>query len=147
MTLPVTPDIRTVLKDSVANLRDVVVPGVSGEWERFCAVLTVGALEYAIGLLDGDRNGLRRFELAQALASLGPDVAEVPELREFLGAPSPYEVATLLLVWRQRNPGPLADRIKAALHPVLFAQLDAELAASAPLMQGFGAAMRGRSDD
>lgn len=147
MSLPVTPDIRTVLKDSVANLREVIVPSLEGEWERFCGVLLVGSLEYALGLLDGDRGAVRRAELAAALQALRADVEDAPALKAAMEVESPFEAATRLLVWGQRNACPLAERIRAVLHPVLFAQIDTELAASAPLMQGFGVAMRGRRED
>ena len=132
MSLPVTPDAATVLRNSIANLRDVVLPGVSGEWERMCASITVGALEYALAVLNGGRDARHLEELAATTTGLDGSQGE-----------SPYEVASRLLIWGQRNPGDRANQIKEVLHPVLMRQLDEELTASMPLMAGLMVAMRG----
>ena len=55
MTLPVLPDPETILANSAAVLRDVVLPAVTEEWPRSCVRIIASALEYAAGLLDGER--------------------------------------------------------------------------------------------
>ena len=47
MTLPVAPEVETILDSCIETLRDTVVPHVEGEWPRYSAELLVGSLEYA----------------------------------------------------------------------------------------------------
>ena len=48
------------------------------------------------------------------------------------------------LVAAQNDPGPLADHVRAILHPLLDAQLDADLASAMPLFAAFARNMVGR---
>jgi hypothetical protein len=146
MTLPIQPDIETVLESCAYTLREVLLPEIKSEWGRYSGDLCVASLEYALGLLKGDRNAARREELAAAIERLRPDVAaaEHGAWSRALEAPSPFVAASALLVAAQNNPGPLADRVRAALHPLLHAQLDAEMAAAMPLFAAFVKNMVGR---
>ena len=145
MSLPVPPDVETILENCIATLRDVIVPDVHDEWARFSAGLLMGALAYAIGQLGEDRAGQHRADLAAAIAQLRPVLqkAHEPEALEALDGASPFEAASRLLVWGQNNPGELANEVREALHPVLFAQLQQEMEAAAPIMEALGRGMRG----
>jgi hypothetical protein len=139
MTLPVSPDAETILAACIETLRDVVLPNVEGEWPRYSADLLVGALEYAQQLLREDPGGLRREELAAAVEEVRGLVAAAPDPQwaEALEAGSPFEAASRLLVASQDHPGPVADGVRGVLHPVLNAQLDAELARTTGLFLAF----------
>ncbi|MBW2314664.1 MAG: hypothetical protein JRH10_10770 [Deltaproteobacteria bacterium] len=139
MTLPVTPDAETVLASCVATLRDVVLPEVESDWGRYSAELCVASIEYALGLLGEDRNETRRRGLAQAIEGVAADVRASGGTAWIaaLEGSSPFVIAGKLLVAGQNDPGPLAERVRASLHPVLHAQLDAELTAGLPLFAAF----------
>jgi hypothetical protein len=139
MTLPVSPDVETILEACIETLRDVVVPNVEGEWPRYSAELLVGSLEYARQLLGHDRNGERRTELAAAIDRVREQVASAPEpvWREALAAASPFEAASRLLVACQNHPGAIADAVHSSLHPVLRGQLDAEFGRTLGLFSAF----------
>ena len=62
MTLPVLPEVETILANSAQVLRDVVLPDLTDEWPRNCARVIAGALDYAIGLLKEDRAAEYRAE-------------------------------------------------------------------------------------
>jgi hypothetical protein len=145
MTLPVGPDPDTILAACVETLRDVVLPNVEGEWPRYSADLMVGALEYTRQILKADPDQARRIELASALASVAETVDEAgnPRFAEALAETSPFEAASKLLVAAQDEPGPLADSIKASLHPVLIGQLDAEMGRSFGMFMAFARNMTG----
>jgi hypothetical protein len=151
MTLPIQPDIETVLESCAHTLREVLLPEIESEWGRYSGDLCVASLEYALGLLKGDRNAGRREELAAAIENLRPEITaadlEEPSIEEWnaaLRAPSPFVAASALLVAAQNHPGPLADRVRAGLHPLLHAQLDAEMTAAMPLFAAFARNMVGR---
>jgi hypothetical protein len=145
MTLPVSPDVETILSSCVETLRDVVVPNVEGEWPRYSAELLVGSLEYAQHLLREDHGERRREELVAALDLVRDLVASepAPQWAEALEAPSPFEAASKLLVASQNHPGPVADGVRGVLHPVLRGQLDAELARTMVLFIAFARNMTG----
>lgn len=146
MSLPVPPDVETILANGIATLRDVILPDTHDEWARFNAGLLAGALEYAIGLLGEDRAGQHRADLHAAVERLR-GVVEQSDQQTPLAAlqeTSPFEAASRLLVWSQNNPGTLADELRGILHPVLFAQMERELEAAEPIM---GALHRGMSGE
>jgi len=145
MTLPVNPDVDTILGSCIETLRDVVVPEVDSEWARYSGELLIGSLEYARGLLSVDRNAERRAELAEALDRLRPSLlaSDRAEWRAPLDDPSPFAVASRLLVLAQNEPGPLADEVREVLHPVLYAQLDSEMSSTMPLFIAFARNMQG----
>lgn len=134
MTLPVVPDVETILANSVAALRDQVLPEIAEVWPRSCTRLVIASLEYAIELLRDDHGATNRAELAGALdslrAALSTDAAAIG------GEGSVFEQSSRLLVWAQENPGPDADAVRAALHPVLVGHLDREAGAAMPLIVG-----------
>ena len=139
MTLPVGPDVETILASCIETLRDVVVPNVEGEWPRYSADLLVGSLEYAQQMLHHDRDAERRAELATAIDRVREQVASAPERawHEALEAPSPFEAASRLLVACQNHPGSVADGVREVLHPVLRGQLDTEFARTLGLFSAF----------
>jgi hypothetical protein len=139
MTLPVNPDVETILDSCIETLRDVVLPNVEGQWPRYSADLLVGSLEYAKQLLGEDLNAKRRAELAAAVDEVRTLVASdsEPHWAEALAADSPFEAASRLLVAGQNHPGPIADGIREILHPVLNTQLDTEFARSIGLFGAF----------
>lgn len=139
MSLPVNPEVETILDSCIETLRDVVLPNVEGEWPRYSADLLVGSLEYAKQLLGEDQNAKRRAELAAAVDEVRTLVAGEPDAHwaEALATESPFEAASRLLVAGQDHPGPVADGVRGILHPVLNAQLDAEFARSIGLFGAF----------
>ncbi|MBW2273172.1 MAG: hypothetical protein JRG96_07865 [Deltaproteobacteria bacterium] len=145
MTLPVSPDVDTILESCIETLRKVVVPEAQTEWARYSGELLIGSLEYARGLLDDDRNAGRREDLARAIDGIRASVerSEQAEWPAALSGDSPFVVASQLLVTAQNAPGPLAEEVKSALHPLLYAQLDAEMAHSMPLFIPFARNMSG----
>ena len=145
MTLPVSPDVDTILGACIETLRDVVVPEVDNEWARYSGELLIGSLEYARGLLREDRNGERRAALAGAVDGLRSSVegSGKAEWAAALDDASPFVAASRLLVAAQNDPGPLADEVRSVLHPLLHAQLDAEMASAMPLFIPFAKNMSG----
>ena len=145
MTLPVAPDVETILDSCIETLRDTVVPHVEGEWPRYSALLMVGSLEYAKHLLREDHDAGRRAELGRALDEVRELVASdpAPEWSEALAQESPFESASRLLVHCQNSGGDLAQRVRDILHPVLHSQLDAEMARSLGLFAAFARNMAG----
>jgi hypothetical protein len=139
MTLPVNPDVETILDSCIETLRDVVLPNVEGQWPRYSADLLIGSLEYAKQLLAEDLNARRRAELAAAVDEVRTFVAgeSEPHWAEALAADSPFEAASRLLVAGQNHPGPVADGVRGILHPLLNAQLDAEFARTIGLFGAF----------
>ena len=146
MTLPIQPDIETVLESCAHTLREVLLPEIESDWGRYCGDLCVASLEYALGLLEGDRNAGRCEELAAAIERLRSEVAAADgdEWSAALRVASPFGAASALLVAAQNAPGPLADRVRAELHPLLHAQLDSEMSAAMPLFAAFARNMVGR---
>jgi hypothetical protein len=145
MTLPVSPDVETVLQSCAETLRDVLLPEIESAWGRYSGELCVASLEYAIGLLQADRNAPRRAALSRAIAELRP-VVEASGSAAMLGAlaeESPYAAASGLLVASQNEEGEHSERIRAALHPVLHGQLDEEMSAAMPLFIAFARNMAG----
>ncbi len=141
MTLPALPDVDTILANSAAVLRDVVLPELHDEWPRSCTRIIVEALHYASELLHDNRPARHREELAAVLDELCPGLG--PEAAARAGDGSAYERASGLLVWAREDGGADAERVIAALHPILSAQLDEEVAAAAPLLSALHVAMRG----
>lgn len=139
MSLPVHPDAENVLRSCAETLQKVVLPEVETDWGRYSASLCIASLEYAIGLLQGDRNTPNREELALAVEGLRSGLGdEAPSaMREALQADSPWEAASALLVASQNEGGELGEQVRAALHPVLYGQLDREMAAAMPLFIAF----------
>jgi hypothetical protein len=145
MTLPVAPDVETILDSCIETLRDVVVPSVEGEWPRYSAELMVGSLEYVKHLLSQDLDAGRREELGRALDEVREIVASElgPEWSEALAHESPFEAAASLLVASQNSDGEVSQRVRSVLHPVLHAQLDAEFARTLGLFSAFARNMAG----
>ncbi|MCP3986532.1 MAG: hypothetical protein GY723_19285 [bacterium] len=145
MTLPVAPDVETILDSCIETLRDVVAPSVEGDWPRYNAELMVGSLEYVKHLLREDIDASRREELSRALDQVKEIVAAdpAPEWAEALQEESPFEAASRLLVACQNSGGEVAERIRATLHPVLHAQIDAEMARTMGLFSAFARNMVG----
>jgi len=138
MTLPVSPDVETVLTSCIETLRDVVLPEVETQWGRYSAELCVASLEYALGLLGDDREAARRGELAEAVDALAGELRDAgPVWQAALAGESPFVAAGRLLVAAQNEPGPRACRVREVLHPVLHRQLDAERTAGLPLFAAF----------
>jgi hypothetical protein len=134
-------------------VREILLPEVETEWGRYSGELCVASLEYAIGLLGADRNTERRTGLSEAIDGLRGDIQRLhPESRDdeldpwttALEAPSPFVAASMLLVASQNEPGPLADRVRETLHPVLHSQLDSEMAAAMPLFAAFARNISGK---
>ena len=145
MTLPVAPDVETILDSCIETLRDVVVPSVEGEWPRYSAELMIGSLEYAKHILRDDLDESRRAELSRALEDVRKIVAAepAPEWSEALAEESPFEAASRLLVHCQNTGGDVAERVRATLHAVLHAQLDAEMGRTMGLFSAFARNMVG----
>ena len=139
MTLPVNPDVETILDSCIETLRDVVLPNVEGQWPRYSADLLIGSLEYAKQLLGEDKNATRRAELAAAVEEVRALVAAEPgpHWAEALAADSPFEAASRLLVAGLNHPGPVSDGVRGILHPVLNAQLDTEFQRTLGLFGAF----------
>jgi hypothetical protein len=138
--LPVTPNVETILRSCVATLNAEIVPELTSDWGRYSGKLVAASLEYALTLLsDPEAPARRRRELAEAIEALRPsiDAAGRPELTAALEEDSPYEVASKLLVAAQSDPSTLADELRAALHPLLEQHLEAQLAASSPVLGAF----------
>lgn len=145
MTLPVPPDPKTILQNSIVTLREVVAPLAEDEWARFNASLLIGALEYALIGLEKDRGAEHRAALAAKVASLRAVVekADDSELVAALREASPFEAASKMLVWGQNHPGSVAKEIQKTLRPELYAQLDEEIKAASPMMGAFVRGMAG----
>lgn len=145
MTLPVPPDARVILQNSIVTLREVIAPLAEDEWARFNASLMVGALEYALGTLDKDRGAEHRTNLAAKVESLRPAIVRAQQAgpTAALAEKSPFEAASQLLVWGQNNPGELAVEIQQVLRAELYAQLDEEIAAAVPIKGAFFRGMAG----
>ncbi len=140
MTLPITPNVETILRSCVATLNAEIIPELTSDWGRYSGKLVAASLEYALTLLsDPEAPGQRRRELAEAIEALRPSIeaAGRSEFTAALEAGSPYEVASGLLVAAQSDSSALADELRAALHPLLEQQLEAQLAASSPLLGAF----------
>ena len=144
MALTVTPSIETILRSCVATLNSEIVPELTSDWGRYSGKLVAASLEYALTLLaDPEAPARRRQELADAIEALRPSIEASgrPEFTAALEAGSPYEVATKLLVAGQGDSSALAEELRAALHPLLEQQLEAQMAASFPLLGAFVANM------
>jgi hypothetical protein len=117
----------------------VVLPEVESDWGRYSAELCVASIEYALGLLGRDRNEARRRDLAEGIEAVAAEVRASGSASwvAALEGSSPFAIAGKLLVEAQNDPGPLAERVRAALHPRLHAQLDAEMKAGLPLFAAF----------
>ncbi|SVC98565.1 uncharacterized protein METZ01_LOCUS351419 [marine metagenome] len=139
MTLPVHPDIETILENCVETMRSVILPELESEWGVFCGALLTASLTYANELMKSDRGAQYSEELSGALKSIQSTLESIPDLA-FSEGRSPYQTATKALVYAQANPGPIADEISQVLQPVLMGQLEVELAATSPFMEGWGAA-------
>lgn len=145
MTLPVGPDLETVLDSCIETLRDVVLPGVEGDWQRYSAELIVGSLEYAKHLSAESHNETRHAELSAALREVQKVTAaeRSSEWAEALAGDSPFVSASRVLVACQNSESDIADRIRAILHPVLDGQLEAEMARTMGLFVAFVRNMQG----
>lgn len=146
MSLPVPPSAETILKNSIETLRDVLLPITrDDEWAKFNTGLLMGALEYALATLNEDRAAKHRKNLATVLANLRAtlEASGQADLVTILDNPSPFEIASRLLVWGQNNPGDLAQEMQKALRGELYSQLEEELSAAAPIMGAFERGMRG----
>ena len=140
MALTVTPNVETILRSCVATLNAEIVPELTSDWGRYSGKLVAASLEYALTLLsEPEAPAQRRRELAEAIEALRPSIeaAGHPEFTAALEAGSPYEVASKLLVAGQGDSSALAEELRAALHPLLQRQLEAQLAASSPLLRAF----------
>jgi hypothetical protein len=140
LALPVTPNVETILRSCVATLSAEIVPELTSDWGRYSGKLVAASLEYALTLLsDPEAPARRRRELAEAIEALRPSIeaAGRPEFTAALEADSPYEVASNLLAAGQSDSSALAEKLRASLHPLLEQQLEAQLAASSPLLAAF----------
>ena len=140
MALPVTPNVETILRSCVATLNAEIVPELTSNWGRYSARLVAASLEYALTLLsEPEAPARRRRELAEAIEALRPSIeaANRPEFTAALAADSPYEMASKLLIAGQSDSSALAEELRSALHPLLEQQLEAQLAASSPLLAAF----------
>ena len=146
MTLPVHPDIETILENCAETMRTVILPELESEWGVFCGALLTASLTYANELIKNDRGAQYSEELSDALKSIRPTLDNIPDL-DLSENSSPYQTATKALVYAQANPGPIADEISQVLQPVLMGQLEVELAATTPFMEGWGAARATRKVD
>lgn len=146
MTLPVHPDIETILENCAETMRTVILPELESEWGVFCGALLTASLTYATELLKNDRGAQYFEELSAALKSIQPTLDNIEDLELAIDG-SPYEIATQTLVYAQANPGPASDEVNRVLYPVLMGQLEVELAATAPFMEGWGAARATRKVD
>ncbi len=145
MALTVTPNVETILRSCIATLDAEIVPELTSDWGRYSGKLVAASLEYALTLLsEPEAPAQRRRELAEAIEVLRPSIeaAGRPEFTAALEADSPYEVASKLLVAGQSDSSALAEELRAALHPLLEQQLEAQLAASFPLLGAFVANMQ-----
>jgi hypothetical protein len=145
LALPVTPNVETILRSCVATLNAEIVPELTSDWGRYSGKLVAASLEYALTLLsEPEAPAQRRRELAEAIEALRPSIEASgrPEFTAVLEADSPYEVASKLLVAGQSDSSALAEELRAALHPLLEQQLEAQLAASFPLLGAFVANMQ-----
>jgi hypothetical protein len=145
MTLPVPPDARVILQNSVVTLREVVAPLAEDEWARFNASLLIGALEYALGVMEKDRGAEHRAHLTAKIDSLRAAIERSgdAETKVALAEASPFVAASRLLVWGQNNPGALATEIQRVLRSELYAQLDQEITAAEPIKGAFFRGMAG----
>jgi hypothetical protein len=144
LALPVTPNVETILRSCVATLNAEIVPELTSDWGRYSGKLVAASLEYALTLLsEPEAPTQRRRELAEAIEALRPSIeaAGSSEFTAALEADSPYEVASKLLVAGQSDSSALAEELRAALHPLLEQQLEAQLATSFPLLGAFVANM------
>jgi hypothetical protein len=140
VALTVTPDVETILRSCATTLRAEIVPELTSDWGRYSGNLVAASLDYALTLLaDPQAPARRRRELAEAIETLRPriEAAGSPDFASALEATTPYEIASRLLVAGQNDSSPLAAELRAALHPLLEQQLEAQLAASAPLLAAF----------
>ena len=140
MALTVTANVETILRSCVTTLNDEIIPELTSDWGRYSGNLVAASLEYALTLLsDPQAPARRRQELAEAIEALRPSIeaAGHPEFTAALEAGSPYEAASKLLVAGQNASGPLAEELRAALHPLLQQQLEAQFAVSSPLLRAF----------
>jgi hypothetical protein len=120
---------------SVAPTLRMLHGSPDGEWFRGVLAQLIGVVEY--GRDRGpDRTAQRRTSLAAALDALAGNPL-VP------AADSPEERASGALVAAVGRGDAAAEAVRAALRPVLLAELDDELAETMPLMDGF----RGRVRD
>jgi len=128
----------------VVTLKTEVVPELTSDWGRYSGKLVAASLEYALTLLsDPEAPARRRRELAEAIEALRPSIESAgrSEFTAALEEESPYEAASKLLVAGQSDSSALAEELRAALHPLLEQQLEAQLAASFPLLGAFVANM------
>jgi hypothetical protein len=141
MTLPVLPEVDTILLNSATVLRDVVLPAIDDEWGRSCTRIIAAALDYAVGLMSDDRDARHRAELEAALASLAAQLGAAHA--DVAGQGSPYVRASRALVWSREHDGDDAETVRAVLHPVLVAHLDEEATAASGVLDALHVAMRG----
>ena len=117
---------------SVAEtLRRVVLPQLADTWARAQAIQLIGLAEQARGR-GGDPAHRYTEELVTALES----IADNPLVHEHWPG-EPHAVAAAALAAAVPRDDDAADEVRAALRPLLVAQLDEELALSSPLMEAF----------
>ncbi len=120
----------------------MTLPVLHEEWPRSCARVISGALDYAVGLIHGDRAAVHRAQLELALVEVaqrcGPDAAALADADG-----SVFERSSAVLVWSRQHDHADGELARSILHPVLLAQLEEEAAAAEPLLTALHVAMRG----
>lgn len=123
-----------------ATVRDVLLPAITDDWARAAAIQLVGVARYAMRR-PADTSEAQVAEVAAVLATL----ASNPLVRQPASADAAdvMSAASDALVAAIADDGAAGDEVRAVLRPVLMAQLDAELAVTAPLVNAF----RGKLDE
>jgi len=122
------------------TVRDVLLPAIADEWARLAAIQLVGLATYARGR-GPDPTSARAAALAAVLDELARGGNEIV-LAHWPGETAPQASASALSDALLRD-DIHADGVRAALRPLLVANLDADLAESAVL----GPPFRGRLPD
>jgi hypothetical protein len=112
------------------TLRTVVVPALTDPWARAAAVQLVALADYARTRPDADPETDRAEELTAALDTLAGNPLVPAEGTAWARAGAALAAAV-------RRPGPDADAVRRALRPLLLAHLEADLAVTGPMMNGF----------
>ncbi len=145
MNAPIGRPTDAALWQSVAStLRTVVLPDVQDPFARNAVIQLIGLARYAMGR--GDDPSANRVEaIAGALDSLvaNPLVAPHWPVPGSRSSATVMRVAGTVMAAAVGHYDPDSDAIRAALRPLLIADLDEDLAVTAVLLNSF----RGRLPD
>ena len=145
MNAPIGRPTDAALWQSVAStLRTVVLPDVQDPFARNAVIQLIGLAHYALGR--GDDPSANRVEaIAMALDSLvaNPLVSQSWPVPGSRSSATVMGVAGTVLAAAVGHHDPDSDAIRAALRPLLIADLDEDLAGTAVLLNAF----RGRLPD